>query len=486
MLLEDDCSISPFAVRTIHLSTPSFLGAVLSEGSTPLYTVTTEDNVTTLYRHQKKEAAATSSTPLTSFAAVHWSDFESPESSPTDSPTFASRWVRSWSSKEVPERAIMVDVDGKRIKSSELLKTATLGGSRKYYVDGKSFKWKHVNGLWQCFHSKDMIAVFEPSIVTAAARIRILPTELSITRRIFDMLVLTCLLVVTHPSEWHRDQRPSTARSPPVIHLQSVPSPRSARMERSPSPIRQRTQSQEERSAPSTPQRIFGQRPDYTLNPFHLPPASAHHVRASQSLSRLVIPIPNHRPHLASAERNLRRAQSLRDMPSGRTISSVPSTHPLLSSPQSFQSHRLSVMTVISRSPSVRHTNAFPRPYQSSDSPKRSVSMLTPSGTHDGTRHRHTLAPILSPVADERITIRCASDSELASSPADSFHSHQRIWERPDAYPIPYSALSPSSSAPDLYPPPYTRRDPLAPPPPFHAPTNGRRRPRRTQLVLVS
>lgn len=129
MLLEEQCTLPPSEMRTIRLSTPSFLDAVLTEGTpAPLYSVKTDDNTSTLFRHDKDDNEST-----TELAIVHWSDLDTPDSSPVESESFASRWVRSplrmsFSSKDPSERGVLVDVDGKRHKMTDLLKTAAFGG----------------------------------------------------------------------------------------------------------------------------------------------------------------------------------------------------------------------------------------------------------------------------------------------------------------------------------------------------------------------
>lgn len=127
MLLTEPSSLPASTVRTIRLSTESFLGTELYEDSTPLYSLTTTDAQTTLSRYDKKEAEAA---PLVNVATVSWSDLESPDSSPVDSPTsFTTRFVKSWTSRDTKEdRNVYVEVDGRKMKQSELLRTSPLGG----------------------------------------------------------------------------------------------------------------------------------------------------------------------------------------------------------------------------------------------------------------------------------------------------------------------------------------------------------------------
>lgn len=129
VLLEDECRLPPPDVRTIKLSTHSFLDSTLSEGSNLLYSILTDDSQTTLSRYDKREGSSNGASVLTEVATVYWSELESPESSPTDSPTFAARWVRGWSSKDAQDRRnIMVEADGRTLKLSEFLRVAAFGG----------------------------------------------------------------------------------------------------------------------------------------------------------------------------------------------------------------------------------------------------------------------------------------------------------------------------------------------------------------------
>lgn len=126
MLLGDASTLPGPSIRTLRLSSESFLGAVIYEDSTPLYSVSTEDAQTSIFRHGKTGAPA----PLTLVSTIAWSELESPESSPVDSPTsFTSRFVKSWTGRDTKdERAVTIEVDGRTLKQNELLKSSTIGG----------------------------------------------------------------------------------------------------------------------------------------------------------------------------------------------------------------------------------------------------------------------------------------------------------------------------------------------------------------------
>jgi len=132
MLLSDTtCKLAPPSVRTLRLSSASFLDVTLSDGDTPLYSVKTEGSLTTLKRHDKPGSSdANSSTK--DVGIVYWTYAESPESSPVESPTFASRFIKAraaaFRTKDPADKyAVLVDVDNRRWKMAELLKSPTLG-----------------------------------------------------------------------------------------------------------------------------------------------------------------------------------------------------------------------------------------------------------------------------------------------------------------------------------------------------------------------
>ncbi|KAG8927100.1 hypothetical protein FRC02_008465 [Tulasnella sp. 418] len=220
MLLEEDNQIPPSSIRTIRLSSRSFLNATLSEDSIPLYSFTTQRSLSSFKRHDRNKDGS-SAEGTTEIAVIHWSEMESSETSSIESSTARKNRIlpkHFLSASSAKDDNVLIDMNGRRWQLTELLKSQPLGGSRKFIVDGKSFKWKHLAGLWQCFFSSNLIAVFEPSILTAAARLRIIPCPdlLSITRRVLDNLVLTCMLLATHPTEWRKPtqkRQPRLARS---------------------------------------------------------------------------------------------------------------------------------------------------------------------------------------------------------------------------------------------------------------------------------
>lgn len=126
MLLAESSALPGPSMRTLRLSTQSFLGAVIYEDSKPLYTLETEEFETVLSRNSDKGAGS-----VAQVATVSWSELESPDTSPVDSPSsITSRFLQSWTSKDSKEvRGVSVQVDGRHMKQSELLKSSTLGGS---------------------------------------------------------------------------------------------------------------------------------------------------------------------------------------------------------------------------------------------------------------------------------------------------------------------------------------------------------------------
>lgn len=126
MLLAESSALPGPSMRTLRLSTPSFLGAVIYEDSKPLYTLETEDFETVLSRHSDKSAGS-----MAQVATVSWSELESPDSSPVDSPSsLTSRFLQSWTSRDSKEeRGVAVQVNGRHMKQGELLKSSPLGRS---------------------------------------------------------------------------------------------------------------------------------------------------------------------------------------------------------------------------------------------------------------------------------------------------------------------------------------------------------------------
>ncbi|KAG9010388.1 hypothetical protein FRB93_004228 [Tulasnella sp. JGI-2019a] len=506
MLLADQPALPGSSMRTLRLSTQSFLGAVIYEDSKALYTLETEDAQTRLSRYSDKATGSAKQ-----IALVAWSELESPDTSPVDSPaTFKTRLFQSWTGKDSKEdRGVSIEFAGRRMKQSELLKTSALGGSRSFTGDGKSFKWKHTNGLWQCFHSKCMVAVFEPSILTAPARIRLMSPEVSTTRRALDMVILTCLLVVTHPADWRRHQAsvrtdPHSSPRQTVTRQRSmaeVPS-RSARsisLRRAPSNDEVRTSATMvfrhdtdshaplSSTAPASSQQ-------HSLTPIvQSIPAVSGRVTPPLVLSRLTIPTstPEESPITPARWTPVRRALSVDELrtPVSRSLPASPA-------------HALTIVSRASTRPisSIEHSRTLRRSPSANaiSSPNRSSLFLS---------HRLRTRPsvsILPSVPDETVLSleRYSTESDLSASPSatdtyNSTPSGRRPWEYVDAYPIPYTAVQPSTPVAgrnDASPPPYSRRDPLtsAPVPrsprqPAHTRTNSVPRPERNvQLVLVS
>ncbi|KAG8878885.1 hypothetical protein FRB97_002122 [Tulasnella sp. 331] len=493
-------------MRTLRLSTQSFLGAVIYEDSKPLYTLETEEFETVLSRHSDKDAES-----MARVATVSWSELESPDTSPVDSPSsLTSRFLQSWTSRDSKEeRGVSIQVDGRHMKQGELLKTSALGSSRSFHVHGKRFSWKHINGLWQCFRSKRLVALFEPSILTAPARIRIMVPELLKTPRILDMIVLTCMLVVTHPADWRRHQAstkaspPSSPRRPRASRQRTMPEARqrppthSATIPRTPSNEEVRIVAPAHRNSTDSQTSLSSDQSSSSSQDTPTPtigqPAVGR-ITPPLVLSRLTIPTstPEDSPMTPTPRTAVRRVSSVNELrtPVSRSLPTTPSN----------------IFTIISRSNTVddrcRSLHRSPSAHALS-SP--SMSPMSPL------RRLHTRSSVgtaLTSVPDECPLTRYSSESDMSSastspSASDGYDftpSGRRPWEYVDAYPMPYAAVQPSTpvvngdrNLPGGSPPPYSRRDPLASPtpqsprPPAHRRTSSTPRTERSvQLVIVS
>lgn len=274
------------------------------------------------------------------------------------------------------------------------------------------------------------------------------------------MLFLTCMLVVTHPDEWSRRLQSSPSKPAPRPRPRhTIPAPE--QVSESPKQINaspRRAHSQDEsrsHAQPSSP-----------LAPSHRRFASAGVNLVSQpTLSPLVIPstkISRYRAPVtapvvpSSSERPLRKAASSGSLSADfGYLSLVP--------PSSRPPGR--ALTILSRSQNATSAPDLNR----SSSLQRSSSSSSIFNRRAG-RSRPTLSilRVLPPLLDIQDSPLQSSpaDSELTASPSRAEAS--RIWERPNAYPIPYAAIRPSgsSSEPQLSPPPYTRRDPTSSRPP--------------------
>lgn len=320
-----------------------------------------------------------------------------------------------------------------------------------------------------------MIALFEPSILTAPARIRLMVPELWYSRRRLDMIVLTCMLVVTHPTDWRRHQasaRPSSPSSPrPTVSRQQSLSEERGRhstqsvdLQRAPSHDEVRTATPVYRTSTDSHSSLSsvesGSSSQQTPTPT-IGQTTPGRITPPLVLSRLMIPTstPEDAPITPTPLTAVRRVYSVDGLrtPTSRSLPTTPSN----------------VLTIISR-----------------------------SNTIDGRRHTLHRSPSAHPLSRYSIESDLSSASN-SPSVADGYEftpSGRRPWEYVDAYPMPYAVVQPStpvinadSNLPEASPPPYSRRDPLASPTPrsprpsLHRRTSSTPRPERSvQLVLVS
>ncbi|KIO25309.1 hypothetical protein M407DRAFT_25319 [Tulasnella calospora MUT 4182] len=127
MLLEET-ALPPNAVRTIRLSTASFLDAVLTQDGTPIYSFLTRNSTTKLCRYNLKKASD-SCPPLVEVATVYWSEHETPSPpSPAGVSFLKPLWTRAI--KRGPKRdcTTLVDVDGRNMQLDDLLRLSAMGG----------------------------------------------------------------------------------------------------------------------------------------------------------------------------------------------------------------------------------------------------------------------------------------------------------------------------------------------------------------------
>ncbi|KAF8520364.1 hypothetical protein BU17DRAFT_88953 [Hysterangium stoloniferum] len=214
-------SPSPTTLLTLRLSSPSFLETILTDNNQPVYSTETSENTTSLFRCHPYHG-------LTPVANIHWPKRASPKGKGKD---FSSA---------------QIFMDGSLTSEDDLLKRNCLNtyvppsaypfcklisrcSSRKFRIPGHSgaLKWRRVQGVFQCVTSSGTpVAVFEPPILTARARMHVFVPTLSglpeihsgVSSVLVDYLIVTVLLLITHPEDWH-GFAPS-----PVSHPVDLPS----------------------------------------------------------------------------------------------------------------------------------------------------------------------------------------------------------------------------------------------------------------------
>ncbi|GJJ06272.1 hypothetical protein Clacol_000463 [Clathrus columnatus] len=198
---------TPSPQLTLRLSSPSFLETVLTEEGLPVYSTETYENNTTLSRCDPYYG-------LSLVASIQWPHHES-------STSFCKG-----KAKEFPSPRIFIN--GTSVSDDELLKRNFVNTSRKFRLPGHSvsFKWRRVQGVFQCVSSSGTpVAVFEPAILTARARITIYVNATTtafsdvgdrVSTLLADYIVVTALLLTTHPQDWQglRTSPPSPLELP--------------------------------------------------------------------------------------------------------------------------------------------------------------------------------------------------------------------------------------------------------------------------------
>ncbi|KAF8518720.1 hypothetical protein JB92DRAFT_2901355 [Gautieria morchelliformis] len=198
----------PPTLLTLRLSSPSFLETVLTNNACPVYATETYGNTTSLSR-------CDSTNGLTLIANIHWPEH------------------RSTKGKGKESASAQLFIDGSTMTEEDLLKRNCLNTSRKFRIPGHShsLKWRRVQGVFQCTSSDGTpVAVFEPAILTARARLNVFVSTLSglacpqpqaqadgVSSILVDYLIVTALFLTTHPEDW-RGFSPSTPRVPVPSH----------------------------------------------------------------------------------------------------------------------------------------------------------------------------------------------------------------------------------------------------------------------------
>ncbi|KAF8588678.1 hypothetical protein K439DRAFT_1629475 [Ramaria rubella] len=203
--------MSPFpsSLLTLRLSSPSFLETILTHDTRPVYSTETNGNTTSLSRCDPYHG-------LTLIANINWPERSFPKGK----------------GREFPPAQIFIN--GASVTEDELLKRNCLNTSRKFRVPGHShsLKWRRVQGVFQCTSSSGTpVAVFEPPILTARARMNIFVPTLSglpepqgspVSPILVDYLIVTALILLTHPEDWHGfAPSSSSTHTLPVLDISS-------------------------------------------------------------------------------------------------------------------------------------------------------------------------------------------------------------------------------------------------------------------------
>lgn len=213
----------PATLLTLRLSSPSFLETILTTHGCPVYSTETYGSTTSLSRCDPAHG-------LTLIANIHWPDRHSRLAAPP-----ADRCAKGKARQSSPSASsgARLFIDGSTVSEEDLLKRNRLNTSRKFRIPGHShsLKWRRVQGVFQCTTSAGApVAVFEPAIITAPARLNVFVATLSglpapppqvqadgISATLVDYLLVTALLLLIHPEDWHGfSAAPRPAPAPPA------------------------------------------------------------------------------------------------------------------------------------------------------------------------------------------------------------------------------------------------------------------------------